>query len=143
MNSRWNQWVNKHLQTTYGKTDTEELITIINLLRQAFPKNRYHRDWFLMFDRLTGRYFKHAESVTYQEATTYKILRPDILVTRPGMMKIFEIDGPIHDKKTEITAKKIETYENAGLNFTIANKADLKSQNKDLIVYLLEALEPF
>jgi hypothetical protein len=142
-NPAWNQFVNKKIQTEYGKTDDEELINVINILRSKFPKLRYRRDWFIMFDRLTGAYMKHAEVVTYNDAHLYKFLRPDIIVEKPGAFCLIEIDGPIHDKKTQVTINKVEVYENAGIRYKIANKADLKQEGIDLITYLEVFLKEF
>ena len=61
-----------------------------------------------------------------QMVESYTIHPPDIVINHGNKQIIFELDGSIHDKKTEKTADRNRLYELNDLDYIVINERDLK-----------------
>lgn len=115
-----------------GQSDTAQLIRIANYIRKRWHLN-FKREWYVGFDNRTGQVRRIVESVIRSERGNYRWRNPDLLyIHRLSGLIIIEIDGSIHDKKTEATTRRNGQYEQGHIKTIIINLANLKSTRKTL-----------
>ena len=113
-----------------GQSDTSQLISIVNYIRKRWHL-QFKREWYVGFDKRTGQVRRIVESVTRSERADYWWRNPDLLyIHRFSGLIIIEIDGSIHDKKTEATRKRNQQYDNGHIKLIVVNLANLKSTGK-------------
>ena len=93
----------------------------------------FKREWYVGFDKETGTVRAITESVRYSERGRFKWRNPDLLYLHKlrGLI-IIEIDGSIHDKKTDKTARRNKQYESGHIKLIVINLANLKAGSRTL-----------
>ena len=116
-----------------GKTDDGDLIDVVNELvnEHGIPRNRIRRDWFITIHRDTGKADKITAFLSKEETKNRIVHNPDIIVLdyeEKKILLIIELDGSIHDTPSgqKKTRKRNEAYNDAGLQYCVLNKAEMK-----------------
>ena len=91
----------------------------------------FKREWYVGFDKETGTVRRITESVTHSEVNSFKWRNPDLLYIhkRRGLI-IIEIDGSIHDKKTNKTSKRNEQYVAGHIKLIVINLANVRATHR-------------
>lgn len=117
------------------KNDTGELVELGQFLRDAFQnKISVKREWFVIFDRESGKYLRTQEFIP--RGFTGKYRTPDLIVFPISASKktvitempilCLEDDGKIHVVDMEGTLKRNKDYERAGIDLVIVDKQKIK-----------------
>ena len=115
------------------KNDDVELVDIGQFLRET-TKYRVEREWYILFDKMTGKYIGYQE--TFNGNIKYKPRNPDLILINKKTKKIvliIEIDGSVHDKKFADTEQRNEEYFLAGLPLLTINKLEIETTIFDLV----------
>ena len=115
------------------KNDDVELVDIGQFLRET-TKYRVEREWYILFDKMTGEYIGYQE--TFNGNIKYKPRNPDLILIDKKTKKIVlivEIDGGVHDKKFADTEQRNEEYFLAGLPLLTINKLEIETTIFDLV----------
>jgi len=127
----------------HGQSDTSQLITIARYLKDKWHL-QFKREWYVGFDKRTGKVRNITQSVTYNERNLYRWRNPDLLhIHRTRGLIIIEIDGSIHDKKTSATSRRNEQYEQGDIKLIVINLRNIKFAGKtveETLDYKLEQL---
>ena len=116
------------------KNDTRELVEVCQFLRETMPNIRVEREWYVLFDRDTGKYVGFTRNPL--EDTKYKVRNPDIMIIskkNKGLLLCVEIDGSIHDVKVDETNERNEQYEDADIPLLPINKLEIETTLIDLV----------
>jgi len=93
----------------------------------------FRREWFVGFDKETGTVRRIAESVAYSEVNSFKWRNPDLLyLSKSRGLIVIEIDGSIHDKKTDKTSRRNEQYVAGHIKLIVINLANVRATNRTL-----------
>ena len=93
----------------------------------------FKREWYVGFDRETGAVRRITESVDRSEVDNFKWRNPDLLyIDKFRGLIIIEIDGSVHDKKTDKTSKRNEQYVAEHIKLIVINLKDIRSANRTL-----------
>ncbi len=115
-----------------GQSDISQLISIATYIRKRWHMN-FKREWYVGFDKRDGQVRRIVESVVRSERSDYWWRNPDLLfIHRFSGLIIIEIDGSIHDKKTEATSRRNRQYEQGHIKTIVINLTNLKSTSKTL-----------
>ena len=110
-----------------GQSDTSQLINTANYIRKRWHLD-FKREWYVGFDRETGRIRRITESVDHTEANTFRWRNPDLLhIHKSFGLIVIEIDGSIHDKKTSATTRRNQQYEQGHCKLIVISLSYLKS----------------
>ena len=115
------------------KNDDVELVDIGQFLRET-TKYRVEREWYILFDKMTGEYIGYQE--TFNGNIKYKPRNPDLILIdkkTKNIVLIIEIDGGVHDKKFADTEQRNEEYFLAGLPLLTINKLEIETTIFDLV----------
>ena len=123
------------------KNDDVELVDIGQFLRET-TKYRVEREWYILFDKMTGKYIGYQETLNLDKILDqngnikYKPRNPDLILINKKTKKIvliIEIDGSVHDKKFADTEQRNEEYFLAGLPLLTINKLEIETTIFDLV----------
>jgi hypothetical protein len=115
-----------------GQSDTSQLISIRRYINKRWHMN-FRREWYVGFGKRDGQVRRIVESVTHSEVNDFKWRNPDLLlIHRLRGLIVIEIDGSIHDKKTEATARRNRQYEQANVKLIVINLASVRHGSKTL-----------
>ena len=93
----------------------------------------FKREWYVGFDKETGTVRRITESVAYSEVNRFKWRNPDLLYIhkRRGLI-VIEIDGSIHDKKTDKTSRRNKQYVAGHIKLIVINLTNVRATNRTL-----------
>ena len=123
----------------YAKSDDGKLAALERALHSEFPKLEILKEPYLLF-RNNGEdtFVDCMTGVPRGMESMFKIQHPDMVIFKsPRDFVILELDGSIHDTKTEKTEKRNQVYETNKFEYVVVNEANLKdslkiSQNAEL-----------
>lgn len=93
----------------------------------------FKREWYVGFDKRDGQIRRIIESVNRSEINDFKWKNPDLLfIHKTRGLIIIEVDGSIHDKKTEATSRRNRCYEQAHVKFICLNLANIRATHRTL-----------
>ncbi len=127
--NRNNQIRNKMI-SQYPTTDREKLVGLRKFIRKHYSQYTVVLEPFMMFSKGEDEYMAWSDRIHYHNNNT--IVHPDIIllpnirwpIPKPDM--IIELDGPIHDMKTEKTDKRNKRYELNNIPYIVINESELK-----------------
>ena len=134
MNRKWNQFLSKRFREA-DKNDTFDLLNI-----QKHLKTRYgistKKEYFFLFNKSTSELVRIKEYVTEHEAYKFKVRCPDLYVynSKGKLVCVIELDGKVHDVKTERTLKRNSDYMYAEIPMIVINQQDLLEEQKSKII---------
>jgi hypothetical protein len=113
-----------------GQSDTAQLIKIAKYIKDRWHL-QFKREWYVGFDRETGGVRRIVESVNRSEASSFKWRNPDLLHIHKSVgLIIIEIDGSIHDKKTDETERRNKQYVEGYCKLIVINLKDIRFANR-------------
>lgn len=125
MTNKNNQIRNKMIQS-YPKTDRQKLAGVARHIYKNHPTWNTFIEPYLIFTKGEDKYLDWTTHLPRTLVERYLIHPCDMLIiTNDGTM-YFELDGPIHDIKTEKTAQRDRRYELNNMKYLVINEADLK-----------------
>ena len=110
------------------KNDSQELIEVCQFLRETIPNIRVEREWYIVFDRKTGKYVGYSKTVV--DDTKYRYRNPDILIRdkKSGeLLLCVEIDGSVHDVYVEETEERNEQYAEGNVPLLPITKSSIET----------------
>lgn len=138
-----------------GQSDTEQLIQIASYLRKKY-KVKVKREPYLVFDINTDMLIKGpVDNISQSDLrieleeigeglVDFKVIaypkNPDLLWIDKYGMWIIEVDGAVHDRKTEKTRKRNELFISNHIKLIVVNLADLKEMKKNIYDYIDEQI---
>lgn len=125
MSAKGNQIRDKMIRL-FPKTDGQKLAGLEHFLHQKYPTWDVHIEPFMIFKKGEDEFVEWNNELTIDQVQTFDPHPPDILIIREGGMLVLELDGPIHDKKTEKTDKRNKRYELNDIPYIVVNETDLK-----------------
>ncbi len=118
-----------------GKSDTEQLIQIASYLRKKYKVN-VKREPYLLFD-INGKLTNILDYVNVgYVSSVFTIKNPDLLWLDKYGMWIIEVDGSVHDRKTEKTRKRNEMYLYNHIKLIVVNLSDIKELGLNIYDYI-------
>ena len=117
------------------KNDDVELVEVGQFIRDT-TKYRVEREWYILFDRETGKYAGFKETFENKQCLYANPKNPDLILIdkKTGkLVLIIEIDGGVHDKKFFDTEQRNEDYISAGLPLLVINKLEIETTIFDLV----------
>jgi len=115
-----------------GQSDTSQLISIRRYINKRWHMN-FRREWFVGFDKETGTVRRITESVAYSEVNRFKWRNPDLLyLSKSRGLIVIEIDGSIHDKKTDKTTRRNKQYVAGHIKLIVINLANVRANHRTL-----------
>ena len=117
------------------KNDDVELVEVGQFIRDT-TKYRVEREWYILFDRKTGKYVGFKETFSNKQFLYANPKNPDLILIdkKTGkLVLIIEIDGGVHDKKFFDTEQRNEDYISAGLPLLVINKLEIETTIFDLV----------
>jgi len=125
MNNSGNQIKAKMIQS-YPKTDFQKLAGLETFIHHQYPDISVKVEPFMLFSKGEDEYIKWGYTLSQDEVERYLVHPPDMLLFRGDCKIAFELDGKIHDIKTEKTDKRNRRYELNRIKYIVINEADLK-----------------
>ena len=115
-----------------GQSDTAQLIKLRNFIKQRFDMD-FKRNWYVGFDKEYGYVTRIVDKVTKKQRKQFEWREPDLLrVDRKYGLIIIELDGSVHDHKTERTEKRNKLFRGAGIKLIVINIANAKEIGKTI-----------
>lgn len=126
MSAKNNQIQNKMIRL-FPKTDGQKLAGLEKFIHSKYPFIAVHVEPHMMFTKGEDELVSWETTLTREQVEKYNTHPPDmILEVGDEDILIFELDGPIHDKKTEKTDKRNKLYELNDIPYIVINETDLK-----------------
>ncbi len=110
----------------YPKTDREKLIGLRDYIWKNYKSSGVVVEPFMVFSKGEDEFQYFAEWLSNEEVTKFNTFPCDLLLIINGKRLVFELDGPIHDIKTEKTDKRNKRYELNNLPYIVINESELK-----------------
>ncbi|MGB0976968.1 MAG: hypothetical protein ACPGSG_08290 [Prolixibacteraceae bacterium] len=93
----------------------------------------FKREWYVGFDKEYGYVTRITEQVGKKESRRFEWRNPDLLcIDRKYGLVIIELDGAVHDRKTERTEKRNRLFRRAGIKLIVINIANAKENGKTI-----------
>jgi len=126
MNNSGNQ-IKKKIIASYPNTDKAKLAGLERFIHKEFPNIRILLEPYLVFSKGEDSFLGWSLDI-YGSQKHIQIHHPDMLLMSKDALSltIFELDGEIHDIKTEKTLQRNKRYELNHLRYIVINEADLK-----------------
>ena len=126
MNNSNNQMKAKMIQS-HAITDTEKIAGMERYINTRYPKWTVYPQAWLTFTKGEDEYQYCSRTLTQEEVEEYSTSHPDLYIIKDnGSILIIELDGPIHDIKTEKTSKRNKRYELNRIPYIVISESDLK-----------------
>jgi hypothetical protein len=128
MNASGNQ-IRARMIAEFPKTDREKLAGLETFVHQHYPDKiqKVVLEPFILFTKGEDECYGWRERLTRSEVERFLVHPCDILLITYGNEDIFfELDGGIHDIKTEKTSSRNRRYELNDMKYIVINEADLK-----------------
>jgi len=129
LNNSGNQIRNKKIRE-YPKTDREKLARLEILMHKEFPEITVMIEPFMLFTKGEEAYRGFRSTLDQETVEKYLVHPPDLLLLKKNTPIAFELDGRIHDMKTQKTYERNERYKRNNITFFVINEADLKFKLK-------------
>lgn len=112
------------------KTDRQKLAGIRTMIMEKYPQMSVTLEPFMLFSKGEDEYQGWHNDLREDQVKEFKIHPPDIVLRFDYLKKnreiFFELDGPIHDIKTEKTYKRNMLYEVNDLDYFVLSESALK-----------------
>ena len=125
MNNSGNQIRNYKIKQ-YPKTDREKLAGIERYIHEKYPNDAVILEGFIMFTKGEDEYAGIRKDLTLEDAERYNVHPFDVGIIHNGSLLLFELDGPIHDIKTEKTISRNKKYKLNNIPYIVINETELK-----------------
>lgn len=128
MTSNKNNQMRNRMISQYPKTDREKLAGLERFIHKEYPEWEVFLEPYFLFSKGEDE-FIHAwpNYVTEEQiAGNYNINHPDLYLINDQKVLVMELDGPIHDIKTEKTDKRNKRYELNNIPYIVINESELK-----------------
>ncbi len=129
MNNSGNQIRNKKILEN-PKTDRQKLVGIRAMIQSKHPTISVTLEPFMLFSKGEDEYQGWHNDLYQEQVEKYIVHPPDIVLRfsykHQSREIFFELDGEIHNIKTEKTGKRNKRYELNSLEYFVINEADLK-----------------
>jgi len=125
VNNKFNQ-VKNHKINQNPKTDGEKLAGLEKFIHKIMPYWSVIVEPFILFTKGEDEFVSWETFLTQSMVEKYLIHPPDLLLIDNGKMIILELDGKIHDIKTEKTDKRNKRCELNNIPYIVVNEADLR-----------------
>lgn len=123
--NKGNQIRNKMI-SQYPKTDREKLAGLEMFIHHYKPQFGVLLEPYIAFTKGEDGIRFISSSLSSDAVKEFNVAHPDIVLTSPRGIIIFELDGPIHDIKTEKTDKRNKRYELNNIPYIVINETNLK-----------------
>ena len=129
MNNSGNQIRNKKILEN-PKTDRQKLVGIRTMIESKYPTISVTLEPFMLFTKGEDEYQGWHNDLREDQVKEFLVHPPDLVLRfsykHQSREIFFELDGEIHDIKTEKTLKRNRRYELNSLEYFVINEADLK-----------------
>ena len=129
MNNSNNQIKNKKILEN-PKTDRQKLIGIRSMIWRKHPALSITLEPFMLFSKGEDEYLGWHNDLRKDQVEEFLVHPPDIVLRfsykHQSREIFFELDGEIHNIKTEKTGQRNKRYELNNLEYFVINEADLK-----------------
>jgi len=125
MTNKNTQIKNKMIRS-HPTTDKAKLAGLEIFIHKEYPKIVVMLERFVLFTKGEDQYHIIQGFLTKQDVIGYNINNPDMILIIRNNILIFELDGKIHDIKTEKTAKRNKRYELNNIPYIVINEEELK-----------------
>ena len=129
MNNSNNQIRNKKILEN-PKTDRQKLVGIRAMIQSKYPAISVTLEPFMLFSKGEDEYLTTFTFLNEQQVRKFTVHPPDLVLRfsykHQSRQIFFELDGEIHNIKTEKTDKRNRRYELNNLEYFVINEADLK-----------------
>ena len=125
MTNKGNQ-IRSKMINSYPKTDYQKLAGLEIHIHHKYPEISVKVEPFILFSKGEDEYIKWGYTLSKDEVENYDVHPPDMLLFRGDGKIAFELDGAIHDIKTEKTDKRNKRYDLNRIPYIMINEAELK-----------------
>jgi len=120
-----NQMRNRMIKT-HAITDVQKLAGLERFIHQEYPEVETVMQPYLLFTKGEDKYVGLHDSLSNPQVEKFNVCHCDMILIVHSLVKVFELDGPIHDIKTEKTDKRNKRYELNNIPYIVINETDLK-----------------
>ena len=115
-----------------GQSDTDQLIALKRFLKDRFDMD-FKREWYVGFDKEYGYVCRITEQVGTNELRRFEWRNPDLLcIDKKIGLVIVELDGAVHDRKTERTERRNKLFRRAGIKLVVLNISNIKESGRSI-----------
>ena len=129
-----NTQIKNKMIRSHPKTDREKLAGLERFIHKEYPDLTVLLEWYLLFVKGEDKFENLYAEITKEMTQTFTISNPDLVLVTTDEMVVVELDGGIHDVKTEKTNSRNKRYELNHIPYIVINEADLKFRlRKDIL----------
>lgn len=125
MSNKNNQIRNKMI-ASYPKTDRQKLAGLEKYIHKKYPDAFVVLEPFVKFTKGEDECIGVSKTITGDTFKKYNIRTCDLFLIINNRHIFVELDGPIHDIKTEKTEQRNKRYELNDMAYIVINEAELK-----------------